>query len=324
MSIICCRSILNLEKLQPIIYYPYMEYLVVFNRSIVPIMIIITIAFAYNKLYKPNIAQIASVALNVFAPIMVFYSVLNNKITVSQLIKPFLFMVFLTLFLIVIAFVAAMLLKLKKDSKISFILASSMINVGNFGLPLIYFAYGNKAISYSTIYFVIFNIPLITIAIYLTSKSKNVLGGLADILRMPIFYAFIIAILLSELGVCLPKSVLSGLGLMNSGAIALLVFILGLQLANIKLKGVILHVVAAAVFIRLLLSPMLSYSILTILHIGGLERMVSVVQTSTPSALLPLMYMISFKRNSDLLAAIIFTTTVLSGITLPILIGLLH
>ncbi len=299
-----------------------MEYLIVFNRSILPIITILLIAFIYNKLYRPNIKEISSVALNVFAPVMVFYSVLNNNITTSQLIKPFVFMLSLTLFLLIIAFVASFMLKMKNDDRLSFLLSASMINVGNFGLPLIYFAYGQKAIPYSMIYFVIFNIPLITIAIYMTSK-KNIMESFTDIFKMPIFHAFIVAIVFSEIGIHLPESIMKGFELMNSGAIALLVFILGLQLANIKIKVKFIQIIFLAVFIRLIISPMLSYGISTILHIEALERAVCVVQTSTPSALLPLMYMIKFNRKSDLLAAIIFTTTIISGLTLPVLIKFL-
>ncbi len=304
-------------------YYESMEYLVVFNKSILPIITIISIAFVYNKLFKPDIVQIASVALNVFAPIMVFYSVLNNKITLSELFKPFIFMFALTAALMLIAFMASAALKLKGDNKISLLLASSMINVGNFGLPLIYFAYSKSAIVYSMIYFVIFNIPLITVAIYLTSRENNPLDALKDMLKMPIFYGFVVAIIMAEANIGLPKSILKGFGLMNSGAIALLVFVLGLQLSNIKPKVNFIGIIAVAVFIRLVISPAISYLLTGVLDIRGLERSVSIVQTSTPSALLPLMYMIKFKRESHLIAAIIFTSTLLAGLTLPVLIGIL-
>ncbi len=306
-----------------IFYYKAMEYLIVFNKSVLPIITIITIAFVYNKLFKPDISQIASVALNVFAPIMVFYSVLNNRITLSALFKPFIFMFVLTGFLILTALAASKILKLKGDNKISLILASSMINVGNFGLPLIYFAYSEKAIPYSMIYFVIFNIPLITVAIYLTSHKKNPIAALRDMIKMPIFHGFVFAILLSEAGLSLPKSILKGFGLMNSGAIALLVFILGLQLSTVKPQVKFIGIIVVAIIIRLFLSPVFSYALTGILHIRGLEKVVSVVQTSTPSALLPLMYMIKFKRDSNLIAAIIFSTTILAGITLPVLISIL-
>jgi predicted permease len=300
-----------------------MEYLIVFNKSIVPIVTILAIAFAYNKFFKPNISEISSLALNVFAPVMIFYSVLNNKITTEQLIKPSIFMLALTISLITISYTASVMLRLKGDSKLSLILSSSMINVGNFGLPLIYFAYGDKAIPYSMIYFVIFNIPLITIAIYLTSKKKSITGPIRDILKMPIFYAFILALIFSELSITLPNSLLKGFELMNSAAIALLVFILGLQLASIKIKIHFAQIIFVAIFIRLIISPILSYSITWILQIDSLERAVSIVQTSTPSALLPLMYMLKFKRNSDLLAAIILSTVVISGFTLPFIIKFL-
>ncbi len=300
-----------------------MGYLLVFNKSILPIITIIAIAFFYNKLFKPDIKEITSVALNVFAPIMVFYSVLKNNITISALFIPFIFMFTLTAFLIAISFFAATLLRLRGDNKRSLILASSMINVGNFGLPLIYFSYGEKAIPYSMIYFVIFNIPLITVAIYLAAKEENPFSALKNMAKMPIFHGFVFAILFVEAGITLPQSILKGFGLMNSGAIALLVFILGLQLSTIKIKVHFVGVIVVAVIIRLFLSPIFTYGLTYVLGVHGLERYVSIVQTSTPAALLPLMYMIKFGRDSDLMAAIIFVTTILSGLTLPILINIL-
>ncbi len=297
-----------------------MAYIVVFNKSILPIITIIAIAFLYNRLFKPDIQEISSVALNVFAPIMVFYLVLNNKITLDLLAKPFLFMLILTTVLIFISLSASFVLKLRGDYKVSLILSVSMINVGNFGLPLIYFAYTAQAISYSMIYFVIFNIPLITVAIYLASDKKSPFAVLKDMLKMPIFYAFFVAIAFVEIGINLPESIMRGFALMNSGAIALLVFILGLQLSNIKIKFKFVWIIAVAVVLRLFISPLVSIGITKILGISALERSVSIVQTSTPSALLPLMYMIKFRRDSDLLAAIIFFTTILSGLTLPVLI----
>ncbi len=299
-------------------------FLVVFNKSILPIITILTIALIYNRLFKPDIKEITDVALNVFAPIMVFYSVLNNRITLNSLAKPFLFMSILTGVLFIASFTVSTLLRLEDDEKRSLILSSSMINVGNFGLPLIYFSYGKAAIPYSMIYFVIFNIPLITVAIYLSGKESNPFNAIKNMVKMPIFHGFLVGIIFVETGVHLPSSVMKGFSLMNSGAIALLVFILGLQLSNIKVKMKFAGIIGTAVIIRLLLSPILGWEITSLLDIKGLERCVSIVQTSTPSAILPLMYMIKFGRKSDLMAAIILSTTVISGITLPILIGILQ
>ncbi|MCP4631080.1 MAG: hypothetical protein GY850_47360, partial [bacterium] len=93
--------------------------------------------------------------------------------------------------------------------------------------------------------------------------------------------------------------------------------------ADIRLRFSYLKIVLLAVVIRLVISPALAYPLLEFIGVSGAERQIALVQTSTPAALLPLMYAIRFNRSPDLLAAIILTTTILSGFTLTILIHFL-
>ena len=111
--------------------------------------------------------------------------------------------------------------------------------------------------------------------------------------------------------------------LLAQAAIPLLIFILGLQLANIRIRAGYIKIIVLALIIRLIISPVIAYFSLKLLGITGLEAKIDIVQTSTPSALLPLMYAIRFNRSPDLLALIILTTTLLSGISLTILIRLI-
>jgi hypothetical protein len=67
----------------------------------------------------------------------------------------------------------------------------------------------------------------------------------------------------------------------------------------------------------------LADKVLTLFSFSTLEHNVALVQTSGPSALLPLMYAIKFNRSPELLAALILTTTVASGISLPLVISLI-
>jgi hypothetical protein len=113
---------------------------------------------------------------------------------------------------------------------------------------------------------------------------------------------------------------------MAQGAIPLLIFVLGLQLATISLSrdwAVYIGAIIAAIAIRLIVSPFAADHILTLFSFSTLEHNAALVQTSGPSAILPLMYAIKFKRSPQLLAALIFSTTVVSGISLPLVISLL-
>jgi hypothetical protein len=235
-------------------------------------------------------------------------------------------MILLTGGLLAVSALAARLLRLSPDRRVSFILACSMINIGNFGLPLIYFTFGQEAVALSVIYFVVFNIPISTLAIYLSSDKSSLGATLLDVLRIPILQAFVLALLFNQLNLPLPEGIAKGLHLFGQGAIPLLIFILGLQLGTIDLSSGLkpfLGPILAGATIRLVLSPLLALALLLLLPMDGLEHDVAVLQTSGPSAILPLMYAIRFKRSPDLLAAVIFTTTLLSGLSLPILIPLL-
>lgn len=297
-----------------------MEFLLIFNGSVLPIFLIIGIAFFYNRIFHPDIKQITAVTLNIFAPIFVFESLIKHNVQFSHLGKPFIFSLILTFFLIAAGFLAFKIFKFSEDFKIPFVLSVSMINIGNFGLPLIYFTFGDNGVFYSILYFVCFNLFLSTLAIYISSDKPDVKGMLKDVMSIPLFHAFLVAMVFSLMEFKMPSGINKGLTLLSNGAIPLLMFILGLQLSNIKFsKGYIL-IILTAVLIRLLLSPAISFFILKWINVTGLEAKVALVQSSGPSAILPLMYAIKFNRKPDLLAAIIFFTTLLSGISLTILI----
>ena len=272
---------------------------------------------------QPDIRQITNLALMIFTPAFVFDAVVSHKIDLDMLLKPLVFMVLLTCVLMLLAYVTGKMIRADADDRASLILGSSMINVGNFGLPLIYFSFGKDAEVHSVLYLMAFNIPLSTIAIYISSKEKEVSKVLLDVVKIPLFHAFVIAIMVSSLSLPVPDIITKSMGLLARGAIPLFLFILGLQLSTIRFKTGYIKIISCAAVFRLVVSPVAAYVILRWIGVSGNEQQVAIVQTSAPAALLPLMYAIRFNRSPDLLAAIILTTTLLSGITLTILIKMI-
>jgi predicted permease len=300
-----------------------MELLNIFSQSLLPILIIILVAFIYNRIFNPDIKNISEVVLTIFAPIMVFDALVKQKIPFVMMVKPFLFMIILISLLIIISFFIAKIFKFNETERTSIILASSMINVGNFGLPLILFTFGEKAVAISVIYFVVFLIPINTIGIYISSNEKNMKSILKGMMKMPLFHSIFFAMLIVNLSIPIPMFIEKSLHLLGNAAIPMLLFILGLQLAKIKFHKKYILAVLIVVFIRLVLSPIISFFSLDLLGITGLERQIALVQTSAPAAVLPLIYAIKFDKSPDLLAAIILGTTIISGISLTILIAII-
>ena len=300
-----------------------MELLIIFSDSVLPIFIIVAIAFVYNRLMKPDILQITTLTVTVFAPVFVFNELVKSNVTTAMLYKPVLFMLLLTAALIAIAHIIAKLLNADENQRVALILACSMINVGNFGLPLIHFTFGEDVASYSVLYFVAFTISLGTAAVYFCSREKNVVGILKDIGKIPIFHGLFLALIVTEFSFEVPGVLQKSLTLMGQATIPLMIFILGLQLSAITFKPGYLKFITPSVIVRLAVSPLIAFFLLKWIGITGVEKSVAMIQTSTPAALLPLMYAIRFKRSPDLLAVIIVATTVFSGVSLTILIKFL-
>jgi len=114
-----------------------------------PVLIIVFIAIVYDKVFKPAIGDIAKLSIYLFTPIMVFDSFMHYNISFFVLMKPLVFMLLYTSVLIFLGVITGKLLKLNSDDRISFILSVSMLNIGNYGLPLIYFTFGQNAEAYS-------------------------------------------------------------------------------------------------------------------------------------------------------------------------------
>lgn len=301
-----------------------MPFLIIFQDSVLPLFLIAGIAALYQRIARPDIKQLADAAVLVFAPVFVLNSLVAEDVTWTALQGPLIFMVLLTACLMLLGWGASRLLRLEEEDALALVLACSMINVGNFGLPLIHFAYGEQALNASVLVFVVFNLPLGTVAICLASKNTAGAEMLRDVARIPIFHAMVAALLLTTLGVSLPEALGKGLNLLGEAAIPLLIFVLGLQLAEIgvsrRMRDLAL-ILVVAVGIRLLLSPGLALGITHFLDFSGLERDVAVVQTSGPAALLPLMYSIRFGRRTELLASIILVTSLASAVTMPLVIA---
>lgn len=301
-----------------------MTFWFVIYETILPLAIILFIAFAFQKLFRGDPKQFNNLVLFFLLPVNIFHELSLRQVGFREIGQSVLFMVLLTSALVAVAWLAARFLSLNKEQSVSFILSVAMINVGNFGLSLIFFTYGSTANESALLTFVAFNIPLTTLAIYFSSDKQSRKEAIKDVLKIPIFHATLMALVFTSCGVSVPAGVHKITGYLSQATFPLFTFVFGMQLAEMQFTRTMLRAVSIASVLRLLVSPVLAYAILTLLGVTGINFRVGLVQTSTPAPILPLMYAIRFNRSPDLLAATIIVTTLLSALTLPLVIAIAH
>lgn len=294
-----------------------------FVDIILPVFLIIFSGFWLEKKFAPDFATLTNCSLFLLGPALVFSALCKSQVSFLLAGQLLLFMVVYTGAMLLLAWGLGRTFRFDGDSRRALALSTVTMNCGNFGLPLVLFAYGSEALDLSVLTFVVFNIPLSTLAIVLAQGSGTRLReALANAAKIPIFHAVLLAFVLKGFGITLPGFLLRPLELLGQAAIPLMMVLLGMQLAKTRLQAAP-GFLSLASLLRLVLAPLLAWGLTLCFGIGGLLQKVVILQTSTPAAILPLLYSLRFGTRPDLVAGAITATTLFSALSLTALLYLL-
>ncbi|MDY6848219.1 MAG: AEC family transporter [Thermodesulfobacteriota bacterium] len=294
-----------------------------FVQVVLPVFLIVCAGIVLEKTARLDFRTLTISSLYVFCPALVFSALMKREFELTLAGDLFLFMVLYTAALYGFSWLIARMAGFDRESRSALLLTTVMMNVGNFGLPLTYFAFGEAALEVSVLTFVLFNIPLGTLAIVIAQGSKGSLStALLNMAKIPIFHGVVLAFLFKMLQWVPPTFVLRPIDLVGQAAIPVMLLMLGMQLARTRWQNRV-GFLSLATLTRLAASPLLAWGLTALLDIKGLARSVVILQTSTPSAVLPLLYALRFGVRPDLVAGTILTTTLVSAGTLTLLLYLL-
>ncbi len=293
----------------------------VFVKILLPIFMIIGLGVFFEKVKKPDFKTISDLTLYFFAPCLVFAGLLKgHKQIASFFPKALIFMVALTFIFWGISILWGKIMGFNPKRQSAFSLGTIMMNTGNYGLPLVLFAYGPEGLAYGVIVLVLFTFPLGTLAIYIASRGRDNPGkAFLEMFKVPLFYAVILAALWRWLDLPMPGFIFKTIDMVGQAAIPGLLMLLGMQLARTRLKGDLKDIFSSSV-LRLGVSPFISLLLCYVLNINGLPRNVLILQTSTPSAIIPLLYAVKYDTHPDMVAGSILVSTLLSALSLTVLL----
>lgn len=295
-----------------------------FVEIILPVFLIVFSGFVLEKRAALDFRTLTFASLYLFSPALVLSALMKRDISFVLAGRIGLFMLFYTAVLLILSSIAARLLRFDRETRGALHLTTVMMNVGNFGLPLAWFAFGEAGLEVSILTFFFFNLSLSSLAIVLAQGEKASLGqAIVNAIKIPIFPAGVLALALQALGVRVHEVLLRPIDLLGQAAIPLMLVLLGMQLARTRLQSGAGFLTLSAT-LRLVVAPLVALALAALLGIQGLAKSVIILQTSTPSAVLPLLYSLKFGTRPDLVAGAIFISTLLSAATLTILLYLLQ
>lgn len=294
-----------------------------FANNILPIILLSGAGFALGKLLDIDPRSLGRVVFYVFSPVLIFNILVENQLQITEAAIVIVFALCFILTIGLMTFFLGSLFKLERTALVAILITTMFANTGNYGLPLVSFAFGEEALSYASIYFITTTLLFYTLGVFLASLGHMSLKEATfGLFRIPTMYAVVLAILMNIWNVEIPIPVARAVELAADGTIPLMLVLLGVQLTRVELSGN-QRAMQISVGLRLLIAPLAALLFAVLFGLQGFPLQASVTQASMPSMVSATVLATEYNLDSKLVTAVVFISTLLSPLTLtPLLVFL--
>jgi len=269
--------------------------------------------FIGKKNPKLDTSFITNFAANVGSPAMVFYAITTTGVTFSMFIEYFWYSL---IAIFAFAIIGVIFLIFLKKEIIRELPPFVLPNVGNMGLPICLFAYGDLGLGIAATISSLVIFFHFTINVFLASKKFS----LKLLLQSPPVYAIIISIIFIYYEIETPVFLVNTTMITAYTAIFLILMSLGIALTRLKVFSFKSAFISS--ICRVFIGPLIGLGIIKMFNLSGFAAGVFLIQCAMPSAVLTYLIgsMYSPKKIVDSIASMIVVSTIMSFITLPIVV----
>lgn len=296
----------------------------IFASDILPIFVLAAIGFLLARHAGVDARSMSQVTFNALSPCLVFHLLVTSTISGSDFGRMALFCVLVMSTIGVLARLAALALRLDRPDTIALMLVVIFSNGGNYGLPVALFAFGSEGLAFASVYFVTSSVLTYTAGVFLAASGRRTIGqALWGVTRVPTIYAVAAAFIVLGLRVPLPDAVLRPVSLLSDAALPLMILVLGMQLERAS-RPARMSVVATAVALSLLATPLLGWIYARTLGLEGAALQAAVLQASMPAAVVTTILALQYEVAPSFVTSVVVISTVLSPFTLTWIIAMLR
>ncbi|MBK5239935.1 AEC family transporter [Clostridium sp.] len=292
------------------------------NQVIVLFIIIMVGFYAKRKKFLSNIVDrgLSELLLNITLPFMIITS-FNIKYEAQMVSNAQKILLYSFLIHISLIFISKLLFfKFPENKQKVFRFVTIFSNVGFMGYPVIESIYGGVGVFYVAIFNIPFNVLVWTVGVMIFTGEKDFKSVRKAVLN-PALIAVFIGMILFIFSIELPIPIEASFKLVGATTTPIAMIIIGSMLAEMNVKSIFSDLsIYYATMVRLLVVPLIIYVAMKFLKVDELLLNICVILAAMPAGVTAAI--IAEKYNGDPLLAsqCIFITTILSGITVPIII----
>ncbi len=301
----------------------FLNLITTFTNNLLPIILISSMGFLFARFLQVDSRSVGRIIFYIFSPILVFNLLLKNTLPLDAIAGTVGFALTVYLATGVVILLVARALRLTRPLAMALLLTALFGNTGNYGLPLVSFAFGQDALAHASLYFVTSSLLFNTAGVLIASLGHtDFKAALLGLFKVPTVYAALLAMLLNRLQVTLPLALDRTVKLAADGTIPLMLVLLGLELARVE-WGRSWSLVSVSMGLRLVAAPLVGLVLAIPFGLQGAAWQAGLVETSMPTAVTTTVLASEYRLEPSLVTATVFLSTLLSPLTLtPLLVYL--
>jgi predicted permease len=294
-----------------------------FANNILPIILLSGAGFALGKLLHIDPRSLGRVVFYVFSPVLIFDLLVQNQLNITEAAIVIAFTLCILLIIGLLTLLIGSFFKLERTALVAILITTMFANTGNYGLPLVSFAFGEQALPYAGIYFITTTLLFYTFGVFLASLGHmSFKEAIVGLFRIPMIYAVLLAILINISDIELPVPIARTVELAANGTIPLMLILLGVQLTHVEFSKN-QRALQLSVALRLIIAPVIALIFAGLFGLPDFSRQASVTQASMPSIVSSTVLATEYNLDAKLVTAVVFISTLLSPFTLtPLLVFL--
>jgi predicted permease len=276
-----------------------------------PTLFAIVLGYLFGRIGRASETTLVNVSLYIATPCLVFSSMYSSKVVIAGAAR----MWASCLIILVGTFILAWLvfgLAWKKHTALY--LPIVFQNTLNIPLPII----TPEGVAQTMLFYIPYALLINTLGVYMASGRKGLKEGLVVILRTPLIYAVVLALVLNFSGAVLPEVVNKSFSLVGAAAVPLMLIVLGMTMRGVRFTQVPATLTASA--IRMGGGFCLGLLAVWVFGLTGIPRAIVLFEAAMPSAMFASVLASRYKNETELVSSVVLATTIMSIVVIPVLI----
>jgi malate permease and related proteins len=274
-----------------------------------PLFSIAALGFFVGRHMKPDLSQANKLNMDVFVPALVFAALANREFEIGGFVP----LGIATLVVVIgSGFGAWMLARLMKIDLRTLVPPIMFNNCGNLGLPLAVLAFGDVALAPAVVMFMISNLLHFSYGAWLLDHRIRIW----TVWRVPSVLATFAGLAVAIVGIELWQPLLTSIRMLGEISIPLMLFALGVRLADSTIEAVGRGVLVAVA--RPVIGVALVFGVLLFVDLPPQERALLIVFGALPPAVLNYIFAERYGQEPATVASMVLVGNLASLLTLPI------